>query len=185
MQGFTLIELMITLVIGAILLTQAVPSFFTTIQNNRLVTYTNDLVSDINLARSEAVKRGIRVVLCRSADPSLASPACGGTANTWTSGWLIFADADASGAFSAGDTLIRVGLPIAADTTIITNNIANNNLEYNADGTTNEGGGTGVFALCDSRGAGNGRQIQVNAMGRPQLVKGSDATISCTNPAVA
>lgn len=186
-SGFTLIELMITLVIGAILLTQAVPSFMTTIQNNRLTTYTNDIVSDINLARSEAVKRGLRVVLCRSADPSATTPTCGGTANTWTTGWLIFADADADGTFSAGDTLVRVGLPVEGGTTIISNAISNNNLEYNADGTTNEGGGTGVFVLCDDRGAGFGRQIQVNAMGRPQLVKGNDAgvALNCTAPTVA
>lgn len=181
--GFTLVELMITLVIAAIVLTQAVPSFMATVQNNRLVTFTNNLVSDINLARSEAVKRGSRVVLCRSADPSAAAPVCGGTANTWTTGWLVFADADSSGTFTAGDTLVRVGMPVTSNTTIISNGVANNNLEYNGDGTTNEGGGTGVFTLCDSRGAGNGRQIQVNAMGRPQLVKGSDATLNCTAPA--
>ena len=186
-SGFTLIELMVTLAIGAILLTQGVPSFMATIKNNRLITYTNDLVGDINLARSEAVKRGVRVVLCRSADPSAATPTCSGTANTWSTGWLIFADADAEGTFVAanGDTLIRIGLPASGTTTIITNATSNSNLEYNPDGTTNEGGGTGVFTLCDDRGAGNGRQIQVNAMGRPQLVKGTDATLNCTSPADA
>ncbi|MDT8385076.1 MAG: GspH/FimT family pseudopilin [Gammaproteobacteria bacterium] len=183
--GFTLIELMITLVIAAIVLTQGVPSFMATVQNNRLITYTNDLVSDINLARSEAVKRGSRVVLCRTADPSAAAPACGGTANTWSTGWLVFADADADGSFNAGDTLVRVGMSVNTSTTIISNAVANSNLQYNGDGTTNAAGGTGVFTLCDSRGAGNGRQIQVNAMGRPQLVKGSDAnvTLNCTAPA--
>jgi len=181
--GFTLIELMITLVIAAIVLTQAVPSFMATIQNNRLITYTNNLVSDINLARSEAVKRGSRVVLCRTADPSAAAPICGGTANTWTTGWLVYADADASDSFNAGDTLIRVGMPVTSNTTIITGGAVNSDLQYNGDGTTNEGGNIGVFTLCDSRGAGNGRQIQVNAMGRPQLVKGGDATLNCTSPA--
>lgn len=180
--GFTLIELMITLVIAAIVLTQGVPSFMATVQNNRLITYTNDLVSDINLARSEAVKRGSRVVLCRTADPSAAAPSCGGTANTWSTGWLVFADADADGSFNAGDTLVRVGMPVSS-TTIISNAVAGSNLQYNGDGTTNAAGGTGVFTLCDSRGAANGRQIQVNAMGRPQLWKGSDATLNCTAPA--
>ena len=181
--GFTLIELMITMVIAAIVLTQAVPSFMTTVQNNRLITYTNDLVTDINLARSEAVKRGSRVVLCRTADPSSNTPTCGGTANTWTTGWLVFADADADATFSVGDTLVRVGMATDNNTTIISNAAIGSNLQYNGDGTTNEGGNTSVFALCDSRGAGNGRQIQVNAMGRPQLVKGTNATLNCSTPA--
>lgn len=182
--GFTLIELMITLVIAAIVLTQAVPSFMTTVQNNRLITYTNDLVSDINLARSEAVKRGSRVVLCRSADPSSATPTCAGTANTWSTGWLVYADANSSGTFDVGDTLVRVGMPVRNSTTVMSNGAISNTLQYNGDGTTNEGGNIGVFTLCDSRGAGNGRQIQVNAMGRPQLFKGTDAgvTLNCSSP---
>lgn len=182
-SGFTLIELIITLAIAAILLTVAIPSFMTTIKNNRLINYTNDLVSDINLARSEAVKRGIRVVLCRSANPSAAAPTCSGANNTWTTGWLIFADADGTGTFTAGDTLIRIGLPING-ATIITNATSDSNLQYNPDGA-NAAGGTSVFAICDDRGAGNGRQVQVNAMGRPQLVKGADAVLNCTAPAVA
>ena len=180
--GFTLIELMITMVIAAIVLTQAVPSFMATVQNNRLITYTNDLVTDINLARSEAVKRGSRVVLCRSADPSSNTPTCGGTANTWTTGWLVYADANSSGTFDAGDTLVRVGMPVAGATTVMSNGAINNTLQYNGDGTTNEGGNIAVFALCDGRGAGNGRQIQVNAMGRPQLYRGTDVALNCAAP---
>jgi len=186
--GFTLVELLVTLALAAILLSQAVPSFSSMIKGNRLATETNTLVSDINLARSEAIKRGTRVILCRSADPSAANPTCGGSANTWTTGWLVFASGDANNTYdSATDTLIRIGGPRSGQVQIITNNTANNNLEYDPDGTTNEGGSTAVFAICDDQGEAQGRQIQVNGTGRPRLVKGTSAAPipSCSAPVAA
>ena len=96
----------------------------------------------------------------------------------------MFADTNGTGTYvAADDTLLRIGQPTNSSLTIKTNSTSNNNLEYNSDGTTNEAGDTAVFTICDDRGAGDGRQIQVNAMGRPQLVKGSDATLNCTSPA--
>jgi len=184
-KGFTLIELLVTIAIAGILATVAVPSFTAVIKDNRLIAQTNDLVTDINLARSEAIKRGTRIILCRSANPSLAAPACGGTAATWTTGWLMFASGDANGTFeSATDTLLQIGQPARSPLTIKTNNVAGDNLEYNPDGTTNEGGGTGIFALCDDRGEKYGRQIQVNAVGRPLLITGSASSPipSCSVP---
>lgn len=179
--GFTLVELMMTLVIAGIIATQAVPSFGKMIARNRLVTQTNDLVADIHLARSEAVTRGARVILCRSADPRATTPSCSGTTQTWTTGWLLYAESDGTAGFlaSGGDTLIRIGQPAHSSITIKTNATSNNNLEYNADGTTNEGGNTAVFAICDTDGGTTtGRQININGVGRPRLTSGSIS--SCT-----
>jgi type IV fimbrial biogenesis protein FimT len=186
--GFTLVELMVTLAIATIVMTTAVPSFSTMIKNNSLATQTNSLVTDINLARSEAVKRGTRVILCRSADPNAATPACGGGANTWTTGWLVFASGDANNTYTAGiDTLIRIGKPTGSSITIKTNSTSNNNLEYNSNGTTNEGGGTAIFAVCDDRDESYGRQIQVDPRGRPRLITGTtaDPIPDCTTPTAA
>ncbi|HHH48256.1 MAG TPA: prepilin-type N-terminal cleavage/methylation domain-containing protein [Gammaproteobacteria bacterium] len=186
--GLTLVELLVTLALVAIIASQAVPGFSSMIKGNRLAAETNTLVSDINLARSEAIKRGTRVILCRSADPSAASPSCGGAANTWTTGWLVFASGDANNTYdSATDTLIRIGKPRGGQVTIKTNATSNNNLEYDPDGTTNEGGATAIFAICDERGEAQGRQIQVNGTGRPRLVKGTPATPipSCSAPVAA
>ena len=93
-KGFTLIELMMTLTIAAILMTVAVPSFSTFTKNSRITASVNKVVSAVSLARAEASKRGVRVVLCRSDEVGSVDPDCsgaGGTAKDWSNGWLLFA----------------------------------------------------------------------------------------------
>jgi len=91
-NGFTLIELMITLVLAAILLTLAVPSFRQTIQNNRITTQVNEMVTAFNLARTEAIRQGSPVSVCASADQATCSGA-----NNWATGWIVFTDTNAVG----------------------------------------------------------------------------------------
>jgi type IV fimbrial biogenesis protein FimT len=170
--GFTLVELIIAVVIGGIIATQAVPSFANMIASNRLITQTNDLVADINLARSEAVTRGSAVILCRSADPRVGTPTCGGTTRTWTTGWLLYAEGDGTPGFvTGGDTLIRIGHPAHAVVTVMADSTGDASLQYNADGTASS---SAVFAICDrDGGTTTGRQINVNGVGRPRLTSGS------------
>ncbi|UHD17899.1 GspH/FimT family pseudopilin [Thiocapsa bogorovii] len=89
--GFTLLELMVTVAIAAIVLTLGVPSFRDLIQNNRATTQANALVTALSLARSEAVKRGQHVSICPSTDQATCT---GGT--VWDGGWIIFVDTNAS-----------------------------------------------------------------------------------------
>jgi type IV fimbrial biogenesis protein FimT len=182
--GISIIELVVSLAIVAILATTGVPAFSSFIQSNRLNESSFDMLATINLARTEAVKRRTRVLLCRSADPTLPTPSCGGSANTWTTGWLVFASGDSNSTYEAGtDTLLGIGLVDSSNVTVITNGTSNNNLEYNSDGTTNESGGTARFALCDQRGGARGRQINIPPHGRPKFVKGDSASpINCTSP---
>ncbi len=81
-QGFTLVELMVTVIVLAILASVAVPNFINTIQNTRSTSLANSFVTALNYARSEAIKRNRQVDLCPGADPA----SCTGA---WTSGWLI------------------------------------------------------------------------------------------------
>lgn len=82
-RGFTLIELLITVAIVAILGGVAVPSMMSTVQNNRSTVLANELISAINFARSEAIKRGLQVNMCPR---NTAGDAC---AADWSSGWLV------------------------------------------------------------------------------------------------
>lgn len=176
--GFTLIELIVVIALAAIIMTLAVPSYQNLIANNRITAHTNELVTAINMARSEAVKRNVRVVLCRSANPTASSPTCGGSENTWTTGWLLFAAGDTNDTYDpATDTLIRIGEAARTGIQIRTNATSNNNLEINSNGTTDESGGTAAFAVCDDRDRDNdfdeqwGRQIQVSPSGHVRLIR--------------
>ena len=113
--GLTLFELLLGIVVLSVLLTAAVPGFQSTINSNRLAAQTNALVTALNLARSEAVKRGEPVSVCASADQATCS---GGTA--WTAGWIAFTDASGTvGAVDApGDTVLQAWQALSGPTAL-------------------------------------------------------------------
>jgi type IV fimbrial biogenesis protein FimT len=171
-SGFTLPEILITLGIIAIVLSMAVPGMSTMIKDNRLATQLNRVVADIHLARSEAVKRDVRVILCRSSAPDAPTPLCSGTDQVWDTGYIIFADDGnySNNVYNSGtDVLLRRGQPALPGVKMRTTWSWNNNLEFNPNGTTNEGGAIAIMSLCDDRGKSQGRQIQVMANGIPKL----------------
>jgi type IV fimbrial biogenesis protein FimT len=182
-RGFSTVELIIVLTIAAVLMTAGAPSMGMFVRNSRLQAHTLDLMRTMHIARSEAVKRKTRVVLCRSANPAAASPTCGGTSYNWTTGFLVFASGDTNNTYEpAVDDLLARGSPVGNGINVITNGWSNNNLEYNSDGTTNEGG-IARFAVCDSRGGAHGLQIDVTPVGRPRIRAGTpSSTVNCTGP---
>jgi type IV fimbrial biogenesis protein FimT len=93
-QGLTLIELMVTLAVAIILVTVGMPLFSGIVANNRATAQTNDLVSALKLARSEAVKRSATVSARRAG------------AN-WTDGWLVFVDDNGDGVDDTGEVILR------------------------------------------------------------------------------
>ena len=102
-HGFTLVELLITILVASLLMALAVPAFNSFIENNRIASSTNELVSALAVARSEAIHRRETASLCSSAD--LAS--CSGSAN-WETGWILFSDRNGNGLIDGTDTLLRV-----------------------------------------------------------------------------
>lgn len=79
-RGFTLIELMVAIALLAMIATIAIPSFAGLMREQRLVHASNDLLAAVNLARSEAIKRGEETRMC-------ALPECAGV--DWSRGWQL------------------------------------------------------------------------------------------------
>ncbi len=90
-HGFTLLELMITVALMAIVLGLAVPWMGAFIQDARLAGQVNDFNTAINLARTEAIKRRAPVSICPSSDGA----ACSGA--DWSIGWLVYVDGNSVG----------------------------------------------------------------------------------------
>ena len=84
-KGFSLIELMVTLAVLAIVLGLAAPSFSSMLQDNRALSLGSELQGALQFARSEAVKRRLNVVICRR---NAAGSACENGAD-WSVGWLV------------------------------------------------------------------------------------------------
>ncbi len=103
--GFTLIELMFTVIVLAVLLGIGVPNFRDFIRNSRMASAANDLLADTNLARSEAVKRRVQVVLCKA---TATGTSCDSTLTTPFRRWIVFVDDGATaGAYDAGELVIK------------------------------------------------------------------------------
>lgn len=112
--GFTLVEMVITVAVAALLLSVAVPSYRGLMQSSRITAQTNDIVSALHLARSEAVKRGVAVTLCPTTDGST----CAG-ATDWTSGWLAFTDhSGTAGQLDGSDHTLRSWGALSGEATL-------------------------------------------------------------------
>jgi type IV fimbrial biogenesis protein FimT len=101
-HGFTLIELMFTILALGVLLGVGVPNFVELMRNSRMVSATNDILSDFNLARSEAVKRRVPVTLCQWDGTDCATDA----SNPFHR-WIVFVDNDQDGAVDTGEEILR------------------------------------------------------------------------------
>jgi type IV fimbrial biogenesis protein FimT len=154
-HGFTLIELIITVVLVAVLLSWAVPNFQALIKNSRLNTQANDLLADINLARSEAIKRRTDVVLCTSTNGT--SCAVGGN---WKDGRLVIV---------GGATVLRYRGPLTVPTDTL-NSSGPDSFSFDRTGAlTPTPVANPYFTFCDDRGASFGKKIDLNAVGQASV----------------
>jgi len=110
--GFTLIELMFTLALAAIVITLGVPGFRNFIESNQATAAANGLLAALNTARSESVTRNLPVAVCASSDGT----SCTGKDN-WAVGWIVFTDGGPNpGTVDPGETVLRVGSPLSTGT---------------------------------------------------------------------
>lgn len=172
-KGFTLVELIITLVIAAILLTIAAPNMSSFIQRDRLVTQANELIADLSLARSEAIKRSARVGVCKTNDPGVDPPVCNTTGgDPWTNGRVVWVDANNDGVVDAGEAVLR-------RTQALDGNTGSGNRLFGFTGAENLvafnglgmaiAGGNGQLVFCDNRGPGNGLAVGIGVTGRTTI----------------
>lgn len=166
-RGFTLIEMLVTLSIAAIMLTIAVPSFRIFLLNTRITSQTNDFVLALASAKSEAVKRGVNVTVC----PRNTNTACLAS-TTWDTGWLVFVDNDGGGTVNGADVILQVRAPLEGSNTLRSG--ARQRVTFQNTGFSS--GFNDTFRLCDSRGTADARNITVSMQGR---VTSATGTASC------
>ena len=181
--GFTLIELMFTITVLAVLLGIGVPNFRDFIRNSRMTSAANDLLADLSFARSEAVKRRVPVALCKSTDGS----SCDSSATSAFQRWIVFVDDadpaaadttnDGNGTVQSGETVLRntvisSAIPTAAGTGI--------RIVYLASGfpVVDNTNGLSRVLFCDERGSAistggisAARGVAVSATGRAVVTR--------------
>jgi len=154
-RGFTLVELLVVMTIGAILVAAAVPSFSWFIATTRAGNAANLMVGAFELARSEAIRRNTIVSVCRTLDPNAAeaslacSNAAGGgyAAGDWASGWVMFEKrgATAAGTYENGvDFVLQRQQPVGTGNwrLVMLGNLAGPAVAYDRFGTAAASAGT-------------------------------------------
>ncbi len=160
-RGYTAVELLFTMAIAGLVTALAVPNFRDFIQNNRAAEEANALVGALALARSEAVTRGIPVSVCSSTD----NAACSGGLD-WSTGWIVFTDADADGGVDGGadpDEVLRA-LPALRTGSDLAGNA--NSITYAANGFLGSAAAVTFDLDIEDCTGDHNRTITVNLQGR-------------------
>lgn len=157
-RGFTIIELMFTILVLVLLMSLAVPSFIDTINNSRITAQNNDFVTALNFARSEALKRVGTVTVCASAN----STNCSGATN-WSTGWIAFTDLNSDGTLNGADTLMQAWPATSSGLTL--NATTRGFVRYGSNGVATSGAET--FRLTKSGCSGDkAREVTIGTTGR-------------------
>ena len=185
--GLTLVELVVTLAVLAILLSIAIPNMRSAIATSQLATNTNDLMGVLAQARMEAIRRGVRVTVCRSTDGA----ACAASGD-WSGGWIAFTDtvrAGNSASVDAGEIIIASGRPSNGIVTVGNASLAQY-VSYGPDGSSWLLNGTatqgGTLRVCSTSSsltdAGRTRDLVIIGSGRVIKQNTSGVSASCPAP---
>lgn len=159
-----MLELMITLSIAAILATIAVPSYQSMMVQSRLSTQSNEFLTALHYTRSEAIKRGMRVTMCKSSSDTDCT-----SGSNWQDGWIVYSDGGTAGIRDGTDQILRT-FPGLKGSALNGGGSFSNSITYRPSGSSfgngNGGLSNGTFTLCNST---KGRRIIINSTGRPHL----------------
>ena len=170
-RGITLIELLVAMSVLSILLAVGVPSFsqFSTI--NRLNSYSDTLFSHMTLARSEAIKRNTRVVVCKSPDGLSCT-----SSDSWSQGWVVFVDLDNNADISSDEQILTTMPALPTGYSFSGNTNVSSYISYDGQGSPKLTSGafqSGTITLCPTPPAegGNGRNVIIGSSGRLRISK--------------
>jgi len=168
-RGFTLIELIISIAIAAILLGIGIPSFRDAMMNGNLTSARSSLLADLHFARVEAVKNRTRIMVCaRSTDTT-----CG---TDWSNGWLVYEDGSPTGTpfdLDADEAIVRMqdasqlaDSEINVETTIRNQSaLAESVPDQFSFESRGRSGVSGLLVFCDKRGVDDARTIVITSAG--------------------
>ena len=140
-RGFSLIELLTVVTVVGITVGLGVPSYKYVTNSNRVSSEVNQLLGDMQYARSEAVKQGTVVSVCPTSTPvtitsTTITGSCAGTGANWQSGWIVFADVNGNGAVDAGDQILKVQPAFTSTDTFASSDAADSVISFNREGFT-------------------------------------------------
>ncbi|MDY1547244.1 GspH/FimT family pseudopilin [Luteibacter sahnii] len=163
--GFSLIELVVTLLVFAVLLAIAVPTFSDFMKRNAVAAQTNELLGALRLARSTAVTRGVYVSVCPSSNVASATPTCTSGGNVYDTGWLVYVNSGPKTAYAAGNEVLQV-----------TQGMSNASIQGNASLITFDARGSSVlggaqFWVCAKSSSDTVGQSGVRFAGRTVILQ--------------
>ena len=168
--GFTLIELVTTMSVAAILAGIAAPSFAGFIERQRASAAMTSLMTHMALARVAAISRNQRAVLCPTSDGVHCEASI-----DWSAGWMLFHDEDGNHKPDGNDEIVRVDLEPTSRHLRVVSTTGRQQLRYLPDGRS---AGTNLtISICNKTGDLLG-QVIVNNMGRPRSER-PKAPMSC------
>lgn len=152
----------------------ASPSLTELVRNNRQTGQINHLVSHLNYARSEAIKRRLNVMVCKSQDGSNCT-----TAGDWGEGWILFVDTDSDRQHSPMEDLLRVQSSLGHDLSITYGAFPSDN--YVVYFPTGMSLGNGTFTFCDNRGKDAAKAVVLMKTGRLRIarIKPDGSELTC------
>ena len=153
--GFTLIELMVTITLVAIVMGIGVPSYQDFVVKNRIQTQASEIRSSLAMARVEAIRRGLRVRVCPGQNGCVGA--------NWHDGWNSFVDRNSDNTIDPNETQLEVHIRLDGGSTLT----GANNVIFKSDGTAVR---ARTLILCTADGdARHRRSIRISNVGRVQV----------------
>ncbi|MFC1602156.1 GspH/FimT family pseudopilin [Pseudomonadota bacterium] len=166
-NGFTLVEVIITLVVVSILIAVGVPGLNSIMANSQATAHTNDLVTALSFSRNESVKRGTLVAVCAKSSKTPGNLTCGGGGNDWLNGWFAFVDSNGNATADDGEDQLR-SWPAPSGNSTMTAPIS---ISFDSAGTL-QGGGPAALTITYSHCTGQqNRDISITTTGHTSIVK--------------